>query len=75
MPRSCAKPLPRIENTAKAQTDQLQELTRALAQVAPWVTVASALVVCAVFQISWRYFQRTDVVAWYEKVSGPPPEE
>lgn len=60
---------------AKAQADQLQSLTRALAQVAPWVTVTSALAVCALFQFAWRYFQRADVVAWYDKAAGPPPEE
>ncbi|MGC4122354.1 MAG: hypothetical protein QM765_48790 [Myxococcales bacterium] len=55
--------------------DQFEALTRTLAQTASWLSLGTALVVCAIFHFAWRYFQRPDVVAYFDKMAGPPREE
>jgi hypothetical protein len=53
------------------------EALRWVANAFGWTTVAFqlalALAVCALFTVSWRYFQRPDVLAYFERKSPPDP--
>jgi hypothetical protein len=56
--------------------DQVKLVTDAVSDVAPWmvlgVQVGAALAVCALFQYAWRYFQRPEVVAFFDTPRTPP---
>ncbi|HEY3449273.1 MAG TPA: hypothetical protein VGK67_23155 [Myxococcales bacterium] len=63
---------------AAVPPEQAEAVTRMMSQAAPWVTlsleIGSALFVCVLFQVAWRYFQRKEVVAYFDKMAGPPPD-
>lgn len=51
--------------------EQAQAVAQAVTDAAPWfavaIQVASAVAVLVLFHSAWRYFQRPDVVAFFEK--------
>ncbi len=67
------------QRSAAVPPEQAEAAAQLLSRVAPWVTLAAelgtTLFVCLLFQFAWRYFQRPDVTAYFEKMAGPPPAE
>ena len=55
----------------KLPPEQAQAVAQAMHTLAPWFTIGfevlSALVVCALFQYAWRYFQRPEVIEYFER--------
>ena len=62
---------------AAVPADQAEAVSRALTAAAPWamasIDLGSAVAVCVLFHFAWRYFQRPDVVALYERPMGTTP--
>ncbi len=68
--RQFARALAEAQPT-KLPPEQAQAVAQAMDALAPWFTIGfevlSAVLVCALFQYAWRYFQRPEVIDYFER--------
>ncbi len=70
-----AQPPPGSELSPAAAAQLIDATAVAIGWGAVALELARAIVVCALFTVAWRYFQRRDVVAFFERRSPAGPLE
>ncbi|MBI5545148.1 MAG: hypothetical protein HY901_14760 [Deltaproteobacteria bacterium] len=61
-------------NSGQVPAEEAAKVATLVTEGAPWLMVlaqvGSALLVCVLFHYAWRYFQRPEVLAFFERQSG-----